>query len=114
MSLRGATRGLTCTVCDYIGDVVTFYSSTLGCDVAIRWKATLLARALPRDPHVTIKTVVPRDDMFFISDISTLHCGSLFSNSGVLNSNSFFRSVSRTCGLINCVKGCGGKGNCTE
>ena len=34
-------------------------------DVAIRWKATLLARALPRDPHVTIKTIVPRDDTFF-------------------------------------------------
>ena len=52
--------------------------------------------------------------IFFISNISTLHCGSLFSNSGVLNSNSFFRSVLRTCGLINWVKNCVGNANCTE
>ena len=31
--------------------------------MAIRWKATLLARALPRDPHVA--KVAPRDDNFF-------------------------------------------------
>ena len=42
LSLRGTSRGLTCTVYDDIGDIDISYSSTLGCDVAIRWKAPLL------------------------------------------------------------------------
>ena len=62
MSLRGTSRGLTCTACGNIGDVTLFYSSTLGCDVAICWKATLLVMALPRDCHVVTRSVTPRKD----------------------------------------------------
>ena len=62
MSLRGTSRGLTYTACGYIGVVSIFYSSTLGCDVAICWKATLLVMALPRDCHVATRSVVPRND----------------------------------------------------
>ena len=38
MSLRGASRGLTCTAYDYIGETDLYYSSTLGCNVAISRK----------------------------------------------------------------------------
>ena len=63
MSLRGTSRGLTSTAYGDIGDTILSYSSTLGCDVGICWKATLLVVALPRDPHVETKTVSPRDDI---------------------------------------------------
>ena len=50
--------------------------------MAIRWKATLLIWALPRDPHVKTKTVFPRDDILEVTihylftnklHIATLH-----------------------------------------
>ena len=38
MSLRGTSRGLTCTDYNYVGETALSYSSTLGCDVAISRK----------------------------------------------------------------------------
>ena len=54
LSLRGTSRGLTYTAYDYIGDIAIFCSSTLGCDVAICWKATL------RKPRCTNKLLMQK------------------------------------------------------
>ena len=61
MSLRGTSRGLTYTACGYIGVVSIFYSSTLGCDVAICWKALLLQRRfreIATAPNVRVYWVI--------------------------------------------------------
>ena len=77
LSLRGTSRSLTCSAYGYIGDIYIFYSSTLGCAVAISRKRHRRKGAFQRiatAPDVraylaivsieAIGSSVPRNDTF--------------------------------------------------